>query len=831
MRRGPRRAVAGLGAWLAALVFAFGHAPVAGAASGSYASAGSGTYAASLWWLDFAGYSNATASGGGQAYSWSLPNGAGTLATTLSVTGNGTLVATGSPAWSGGGAIGHGAYNGIAGSPALYWLSQPGSTVSVSLGGLSVRDAQGNARSFALYVADAENTNSGESITYTTSSTWKLVDSVTYFPSYSGGAVTLAGVGGSTVTETAPTSKDGNYNSSVVLGTLAPASAGITMTNNEAVVFAVAMPTVSLTVNVASRLSASDQFSATIGYTSPSATLKVATSTGTATTLTTGSVTPIGSNSLTLGASMAAGSASSLSYYTGSIACTNAGPGSASLNGSNTVLPAGAGTSFTLTPQGGDNISCTLTLTPATQALSGTVYLDTNHDAALDNGETGAGLAGLYVKLAPATGSLCQPTATAAAAVTAATGSYSLPAVAPGSYCLTLTNSSALTNTTPYVAAGYVATEASGGVRMVSVGAGAVAAQNFGLYNGTTLGVVVFDDSGAGAGTASDGVQNGAEAGLSGLVVVARSAAGTLASATTLGSGAAQLWLPASAVGSVITVTPTPPAGYAATGGSAGNTGGAYARPSVTFTLSGSGSYAGVTFGLVPGPTLAPDNLQTAQPGTILYYAHTFVAGSAGSVAFTTTAQASPVLAGWSEVLFADASCSGQFVATDAPLAPSQNVVAGQTVCVLLREFVPATAPAGAQDKVVLSATFTASGVAAPAAITLTRTDTTTVAGAGAVTLAKQVQNLTLGTGYGTSNSALPGHLLQYQLTIANPGSSGLAAVVVNDATPAYTTFVSAACPPVASLPPAACMALRAARSITRVSPNRGKTPGRSGII
>ena len=54
----------------------------------------------------------------------------------------------------------------------------------------------------------------------------------------------------------------------------------------------------------------------------------------------------------------------------------------------------------------------------------------------------------------------------------------------------------------------------------------------------------------------------------------------------------------------------------------------------------------------------------------------------------------------------------------------------------------------------------------------------------------------------GTSNSALPGHLLQYQLTIANQGSSGLAAVVVNDATPAYTTFVSAACPPVASLPP-----------------------------
>jgi uncharacterized repeat protein (TIGR01451 family) len=57
----------------------------------------------------------------------------------------------------------------------------------------------------------------------------------------------------------------------------------------------------------------------------------------------------------------------------------------------------------------------------------------------------------------------------------------------------------------------------------------------------------------------------------------------------------------------------------------------------------------------------------------------------------------------------------------------------------------------------------------------------------------------TLGGAYGTSNTALPGNTLQYQLTVANAGSGALAAVVVDDATPAFTTFVSAACP--ASLP------------------------------
>ena len=69
------------------------------------------------------------------------------------------------------------------------------------------------------------------------------------------------------------------------------------------------------------------------------------------------------------------------------------------------------------------------------------------------------------------------------------------------------------------------------------------------------------------------------------------------------------------------------------------------------------------------------------------------------------------------------------------------------------------------------------------------------------MTLYKQVQNLSLATAYGTSNSGAPGQTLQYLLTIANLGAAPLHTVVVNDATPAYTTFVSAACPAPAALP------------------------------
>jgi uncharacterized repeat protein (TIGR01451 family) len=50
-----------------------------------------------------------------------------------------------------------------------------------------------------------------------------------------------------------------------------------------------------------------------------------------------------------------------------------------------------------------------------------------------------------------------------------------------------------------------------------------------------------------------------------------------------------------------------------------------------------------------------------------------------------------------------------------------------------------------------------------------------------------------------TAVSANPGDALQYTLTATNNGAQSLTTLVINDATPAFTTFVSAACP--ATLP------------------------------
>ena len=168
------------------------------AASGSYAS--NGTFAQSLWWLDFTGLS--TASTSAQALTFTLPNGAGTLGLSAQISAT-ALQLVAEPSWTGGGAFGHGAYNGIGGTLIFYWLGQAGAA-TVTLSALSVKDASGNARSFVFYAADGENTNPPETITYASTANWRLIDTVNYYALFNGAVPTLTGVGTTSVLESGP---------------------------------------------------------------------------------------------------------------------------------------------------------------------------------------------------------------------------------------------------------------------------------------------------------------------------------------------------------------------------------------------------------------------------------------------------------------------------------------------------------------------------------------------------------------------------------------------------------------------------------------------------
>ncbi|MEO7401059.1 MAG: SdrD B-like domain-containing protein [Polaromonas sp.] len=434
-----------------------------------------------------------------------------------------------------------------------------------------------------------------------------------------------------------------------------------------------------------------------------------------------------------------------------------------------------------------------VTSAAATQ-ISGTVYADANHNGNLDAGEGGLGLSGLFVKLASSSGGVCTGPAIAAAPVASGSGAYSFSGVAQGNYCLVLDNNATLSDISPAIPAGLIATQNPSLVVRLAVGGAPPAPQNFGLYNGATLTGTVFADTGAPTGTANNGVKDGTEAGLGGVTVGTGSAA--VSGTVSAGDGSYTLWIPASATGA-LTVTAQPGSTYLATGGTLGTTGGTYTRPSLVFTPVAGQSYTAANFGLVTRNTLAPNNAETAPPGTTVNYAHMFVADSGGSVTFLLSGTATPASTAWSEIIYRDSNCNAVLESTESAVTGPIAVTAGQTVCLIVKEFVPAGAATGAVNTVTLTAAFTYTGANPALSATLTAVDVTTVGQPGALALGKLVNNVTQGGAAATAVNAKPGDTLQYTLTATNNGSQPLSTLQINDATPAFTTFLSASCPAV----------------------------------
>lgn len=428
--------------------------------------------------------------------------------------------------------------------------------------------------------------------------------------------------------------------------------------------------------------------------------------------------------------------------------------------------------------------------------FGGSVYSDPNHNGNLDAGEAGiGGASALFVKLVPRTGSVCNGPATAAASVNLSTGAYSFANIQQGNYCLVVDGNSTLSDITVAYPAGFVGTQNPTGIIQFSIVGAPPVAQNFGLYSGSTLSGNVFADNGAGGGTANNGVKAGTEPALAGIAVNAMQGATTVDSEVSASDGSFILWVPAATSGTVV-ITPVLPAGYIATGGSAGTTGGSYTRPSVSYTAASGQTRTGISFGMVAPNTLGPNGAQTAQPGTVVFYAHSYKAGTGGQVTFSMANTATPASPAWNQVLYQDSNCNAALEASEPQIAAAITVTAGQTVCLVIKQFVPAGAGQGAQNSITLSAAFSYTNAAsALAASTLVATDITTVGQAGDLALAKLVSNVTQALPAATSVGANPGDTLQYTLTATNNGTQPLSTLFVSDSTTAFTGFVSTACP------------------------------------
>ncbi len=472
----------------------------------------------------------------------------------------------------------------------------------------------------------------------------------------------------------------------------------------------------------------------------------------------------------------------------------------------------------------------TATASIAFSRVYGRVYLDQNHNNAYEASDSN--YVGAAVGVAPAPylcAQLIQGGVLQASQVLSPTGTYSFSSAPNGAYEVRIVQATGAATCPAVVATawnpaayGYIPTEAPSQSRTFSVTASQGAPNlNFGLFRGTKVsGKVFLDNTGASpATTANDGVFNAQDVGLNAIPVCASSAAVTscsgasvLDSTLTDASGDYTLWVPLASATQLIYIN-NAGAGKTSTGASVGavalpngvaTTVGAAAYTytyaagldSMRFTASQGSAYGQLNFGEIAPAIFTTDDARTVPAGSTTLYTHTFTASTTGSVSFSSSAVASPA-GPWVEVLYLDTNCNGQIDATELPITAPVTVAAGQTVCIIHKELVPAGSAAGAVNTVSVVATFTPSNNTLIAPQVITRTDTTTVtsAAAGALVLVKEVCNATLTPtcpAYTTQNTGKGGDLLQYRIRYTNTGASAINNVAVQDSTPPFTTFQSA---------------------------------------
>lgn len=428
----------------------------------------------------------------------------------------------------------------------------------------------------------------------------------------------------------------------------------------------------------------------------------------------------------------------------------------------------------------------TIVTVTAGVAISGWAYHDMNHNLQREVGEAGSGEA-IVAKLVPDAAPLA---AVQAVTVDPSTGAYLFTFVDAGSYTVRLDNNPVLSDVTPSYPSGWIGTQAPLAVRNVVVGGADATNQNFGLWQGSRVEGVVFQDDGAGSGVPNDGTPEAGEQGLDAVRV--RLAApgcpgGACDSATTDGAGRFTLWLRFMAAGTGAVVSEVDPTGFLSTGGSPGTTGGAYVRSTdvIGFATANGVVFSGLAFADVPPNSFVADGFRTVPPGGVAFYPHTFVARSAGALTFSAAQSPTPAIPGWSVELYRDLDCDGALDAGEPLVGGAIASTTGQTHCLLLKHFSPAGAPDGAIERVDLAAQYDYTGATPALSATALLADLTTVAvGTGNLEITKVVDQ----------PIARAGDLLTYTITYRNLGPDPVTALALQDFTPSHTVFEGASC-------------------------------------
>jgi hypothetical protein len=343
----------------------------------------------------------------------------------------------------------------------------------------------------------------------------------------------------------------------------------------------------------------------------------------------------------------------------------------------------------------------------------------------------------------------------------------------------------------------------------------------------------VFEDNGAGAGTAYDAVQSGAETGLGNrLIELASASTGTvLASTATQADGSFTLDIPDAAIGQQVRLSAGLGVNYRGVSEAPG------AVPSLNnpdnfdngflFTPARYDIYTDNRFGQIEGPTLTEDRDVTVAAGGSVRLRHRYEARAEAAVDFTVNtlaeAQAGEVLT----TLYHDANCSGELDSGETVFSAPVNVNGGDVVCVILSLAAGEGLSTGGVFSYELAAQTNLAGISL--VLNDTNIDTLTIGASGLLSLSKQVCNLTVGTcnaldgtGFVFDGTGSPGDVVQYRIVFQVTGPDTVESVSIFDVTPDFSALVPGTAVVAQDLVGLSC---------SHTTPAGGGTPGYEGPV
>ena len=205
--------------------------------------------------------------------------------------------------------------------------------------------------------------------------------------------------------------------------------------------------------------------------------------------------------------------------------------------------------------------------------------------------------------------------------------------------------------------------------------------------------------------------------------------------------------------------------------------------------------------------TVTPNNVGQVVPGGSVIYTHTIT--NAGNVtenggvlgASTVALSLLQTQAGFTAIVYLDVNNNNIIDAGDVAINTAADlgpIAAGTSKQLLVKVTASSGVGIGVVDTSTLTATTAVAinGVAAPAVVSAT--DTTTVISGNIVLLKEQALDANCDgvadTAYGVATittGAIPGACIRYRVTATNNGSANVISLVLSDATPVDTTYIS----------------------------------------